>query len=282
MTAMKVIRLPEGGRAALAFPHESADVGPAQRAAMTQASRGNILKNWLAFPQWFRRDPGFQCLMDHYYPVDDETMQLQRRRQDEMVVDTIKSLFGSGALKPGHAAIPTDDEVINAIRALGAHRACVDIAVPFGIPGSTISTTSASRTVAALIGRVGQAVRLWGFDIGFDGTTSTSGPGIVEIQKNTLTTNTGSSTSVTPLLIDFGRPESVQSSGYRGFTNEPTTLTTVETFFIPNYMGSGIVFTPLTKPFILSAGGTPNGGTIRVTQQSGITGNATGTLKGEE
>jgi hypothetical protein len=44
-------------------------------------------------------------------------------------------------------------------------------------------------------------------------------------------------------------------------------------------MGSGIVFTPLTKPFVLTG---TIGGSLRITQQSGITGNATGTLKAEE
>ena len=84
---------------------------------------------------------------------------------------------------------------------------------------------------------------------------------------------------MTPLIIDFARPETVQTAGAKAWTTEPTVIVTTEVFFIPNYMGSGIVFTPLTKPFGLSNN---KGGSMRVTQQSGIVGNATGTLKGEE
>lgn len=287
MSTMKCIRLPEG-RAALAFDHESEDTSVAQKEAAHGASRRHILKEWLSFPQWFRRDQGFQCLMDNYCPVDEETMEMQKRRQNEMVYDTIKQLFGSEGLKhlPSangeHPRIPTDDEIARAIAALSQRRAAVDIFLPFG--GQTLIgiTGNTAKTVAAMQGRTGQSVRMWGFDIGFDGTTSTNGPGIVEIMKNTLASNSGSATSVTPLVIDFGRPETVQSTGLKGFTQEPTVLTTTEVFFIPNYMGSGIVFTPLTKPFILSAGSTNNGGSMRCTGQSGVNGNATGTLKGEE
>jgi hypothetical protein len=49
--------------------------------------------------------------------------------------------------------------------------------------------------------------------------------------------------------------------------------------FVPSYMGSAVVFAPLTKPWGAKGG---NGASMRVTQQSGVSANATGTLKSEE
>ena len=63
MIAMKPVRLPEGGRAALSFAYEG-NWDETRDTAMLGASRANILRNWLSFPQWVRQDQGFQHLMD--------------------------------------------------------------------------------------------------------------------------------------------------------------------------------------------------------------------------
>ncbi len=267
-----------GNRAALQFLHDGGDVDATQERAMFGATRSNILKEWRHFPKFMRQDQGFQCLMDTYCPVDEETLEFKRRERTELALEYLRGVLGNH-FKPGDAA--TDEEIIAALRAIPQHNACVDMALPFGNAGTAVATNSTSRTVAGMQPRANQSVRMWGFDIGFDGTTSTNGPGIVEIVNCTFATNPPSTNSVTslPVIIDFSRPETVQTTGAKAWTVEPTVIVTTEVFFIPNYMGSGIVFTPLTKPFGLTS---TKGGLMRVTQASGITGNATGTLKAEE
>jgi hypothetical protein len=283
---MTPIRLPEGGRAALAFPFDG-DWARTQRSAMFGATRRCILDHWSDFPDWLRKDQGFQCLMDCYYPVDDATFAGQVRRRQEVVREHLKSLLGAAVAEmydracrdPGQPI--TDDEVVSAIRAVPGHNACLDYGVPFGNIGAALSTNSTTRTVVGVKCPAQQATRFWGIDIGFDGTTSTNGPAICELSTTTWATNPPgtNSTSVTPNALDSGRPETIQGTTAKAWTVEPTVLSLVETFFIPSYMGSGIVFTPLTKPFVGKGG---NGASMRVQQQPGVTANSTGCLKAEE
>jgi hypothetical protein len=300
--SMKPIRLPEGGRASLFFPFEG-DWDKTRDEAMYGASRSNILRHWNQLPEYLRKDHGFQFLMDTYFPVADDTMQMQRQRIEDRQRqgDALRNFFGSRSnpvdllARRGlpHASVddvrailgdPEAEAMVEAIKALPQHNACVDFGVPFG-GTSVVSTSTSSRTVAGVKARSNQAVRLWGFDVGFDGTTSTNPPGIVEIQQNTFAANAPgtNSNSVTGQVIDFGRPETVQATAAKAWTTEPTAITTVEVFFIPSYMGSGIVFTPLTKPFVLAGATGPSGGSMRVTQSSGGgSPNVAGTLKCEE
>jgi hypothetical protein len=286
---MQPVRLPHG-RAGLSFPFEG-DWDRSQKAAMYGATRANILAWWSQFPQWLRRDQGFQCLMDCYGPMTEEAVEQKRAIRTELVRDHLRATFGGALARQYENAIDRrfasriagDEEVQAAILSIPNHRAVVDFGTPFG--GNTaLLTNSTSRTVVGTKARSQQAVRLWGFDIGFDGTTSTNGPGICELFQNTFATNAPAtnSTSVTNAVVDFGRPETIQATSAKAWTTEPTVTTLVEEFFIPNYMGSGIVFNPLTKPFVLAGATGPTGGSLRITQQSGITGNATGAFKQEE
>lgn len=281
---MTFVRLPEGGRAALSFPVEGAEPrhwAAAQREAFQQGSRRNILRNWAQLPQWVRRDQGFCRLMDEYHPVDEETLDLQMR--------LFPHLYQTGtqlnpAVPIGHPELRgvdlDEEEVIRALKHIPLHRAVMDFGITFG-GGTAIATNSTTRTVVGAKCAANQAIRVWGIDIGFDGTTSTNGPAIVELDTNTWATNAPgtNSTSVTPNPNDSGRPETIQTSCAKAWTTEPTVLSPVELMFIPSYMGAGVIFTPLTKPFVAKGG---NGASMRVTQQSGVTANATGTEKCEE
>lgn len=155
--------------------------------------------------------------------------------------------------------------------------ACLD----FGVPFSNVATSSTAKSVAGIKTPANQAVRVTGFDIGFDGTNAASGPALVEVCQATFATNAPgtNSTSVTPVALDSGRPETIQSTAAKSWSAEPTVLTVQEAFFIPVYMGSGIIFYPLSKPLVCKGGG---GMVIRITQQSGVTANASGTIKCEE
>lgn len=273
---MTPVRLPEGGRAALSFKYDKS-WEKTQDTAFRQGSRANILRMWGQLPQWVRRDPGFECLMDCYCPVNFEELELRRLVREQQVVEHVRGLLGN---RFDPRAPVSDDEVAAAIRALPDQHAVMDFGINFG-GGTVILTNSTTRTVVGAQCAANQAIRVWGLDIGFDGTTSTVAPGICELDTNTWATNAPgtNSTTVTPKPNDSGRPETIQTTCGKAWTTEPTVLTVVETFFIPNYMGSGIVFAPLTKPFVAKGG---NGLSLRITQASGATANATGTEKCEE
>src|SRR5437867_1463260 len=78
-----------------------------------------------------------------------------------------------------------DDEVIAAIMDVPMHRACLDVGVPF----SAVSNTSTAKTNVGAKSPANQALRVWGINIGFDGTTSTNGPALVEVGTCTFATN---------------------------------------------------------------------------------------------
>ncbi len=273
------------GRAVLSTPFRK-NWDETLRASTQVTTRGFILKHWRDFPDFVRKDQGFQGLMDYYHPTTEEEYAIKRSLHMETVRQHVHDCLGAIAArkldKPLHFMTEREleQEVVDVIRAVPIHRAAVDFQVPFG--GVTaISTTSTAKTIAGVKPRTNQSVYMWGFNIGFDGTTSTNGPAIVELQQNTWATNAPgtNSTSVTGYPIDNGRPETIQSSVGKTWTTEPTVLTLWETFFIPSYMGSGIVFTPLTKPFVMTG---TIGGSMRITQQSGVTANGTGSLKVQE
>jgi len=304
MIDMKPMQLE--GRAVLCFPHDG-DAREPQVAAATQrremdfTSRGNILKHWLDFPLFIRKDESFQCLMDYYHPMTDDEYEVKKAINRELIAQHAKDAFGGRAARLvderlytpqrtvemngqrwTYTACPEldEEEVIRLIKSIPLHRAAVDFNGPFG-GGTAISTTSTAKTVIGVKPRSNQSAYMWGYAVGFDGTTSTNGPAIIELHQNTFATNAPgtNSTSVTVYPIDNGRPETLQSSVGKAWTTEPTVLTLWENFFIPSYMGSGIVFQPLTKPFILTG---TIGGSMRVTQQSGVTANGTGALKCQE
>lgn len=153
-------------------------------------------------------------------------------------------------------------------------------ALDFGVPFAAVACTSTPTTIAGVKNAANQAIRCFGFNIGFDGILLVA-PALIEIGQCTFATNSPgtNSTSVTPKPYDNGRPETIQSSAGKLWTAEPTVITIVEDFLIPVYMGSGIIFVPLSKPLIAKGG---SGIVMRITLPSTVTANATGALKCEE
>lgn len=151
----------------------------------------------------------------------------------------------------------------------------------FGVPFTLVANTSTAKTNVGVKTPAQQAVKALGLKIGFDGTTSTTGPAIVEFGTCTFATNAPgtNSTSVTPGALDSGRPETIQSTAGKNWTTEPTVITITDTFNVQTYMGSGIQFFPLTMNNIAKGG---NGFVVRVTLPSGVSANASGCLLCEE
>jgi hypothetical protein len=169
------------------------------------------------------------------------------------------------------------DEIERAIFSVPSHYAAHFLGVPF----SVVATSSTAKTVVGAQCAAQIPIRVFGYNLGFDGVNSGQGNAICEFCHTTFATNPPgtNSTSVTLANFDDGRPETAQTTGGKNWTTEPTVITVTETAMIPVYMGSAIVFVPLTTPFVAKGG---SGASVRVTQQSGVTGNAGGALKIEE
>jgi len=149
--------------------------------------------------------------------------------------------------------------------------------VAFGVSGKTIAATSTLTTDLGVQCPAQQAVTLDEVDVGFDGTNSANGPGIIDIGHCTFATNPPgtNSTSVTPVKSDSARTETVQSTCGKTWTTQPTVITIWKSFLCPVYMGSALAPLPLLKPMIAKGGG---GIVLSSTLPASVTANLTGTL----
>ena len=151
----------------------------------------------------------------------------------------------------------------------------------FGVPAKTVAATSTLTTDLGIKTPANQAITLDEVDVGFDGTNSAQGPGIIDIDQTTWATNSPgtNSTSVTPVASDSGRPETIQSTAGKTWTVQPTVLTVWKSFLVPTYMGSALAPLPLMKPLVAKGGG---GVSLASTLPSTVTANLTATLLATE
>jgi hypothetical protein len=151
----------------------------------------------------------------------------------------------------------------------------------FGVSGKTIAATSTLTTDLGIQCAAQQAITLDEVDVGFDGTNSANGPGIIDLGQCTYATNAPgtNSTTVTAVASDSGRPETIQSKGGKTWTAQPTVITIWKSFLVPTYMGSAIAPLPLSKPMIAKGGG---GVSLASTLPASVTANLTGTLLATE
>lgn len=115
-------------------------------------------------------------------------------------------------------------------------------------------TTAAARTVAMVKAASNQAIKIRGVRVSFDGPTSTATPVLVEL--GTPSTD-GTMTGRTPLKLDAGRDETVQTGGYHTATVEPTMSATTDvrqSAYVPAYQGLHDFFWPFGAEPIIPGG----------------------------
>jgi hypothetical protein len=274
---MQCTRLPDN-RAGLAFAfNKTWELTNAD--AIAGSTRERILKDWLQFPQWLRQDHGFQCMMDHFVPHRQQVAAALSDILGEKVTPEELPDLNSSSLRFGDGKFAladlTDDEIAAEFRRRQLRMACVDLVVPFA---SIATVASTAKTIVGTKCRSNQSDDWWANTLGFDGTASNVPP-LIEFCQNTWATNAPgtNSTSVTPVITDFGRPETPQSLGGKNWTAEPTVLTVFDNMPLPNNgAGPAILFVPMQHRCILTSA---IGGSIRVTQAAGVSGNATGSMK---
>lgn len=166
-----------------------------------------------------------------------------------------------------------EERCLRAVRDVPAHYANL----AFTVSGKLIAATSTLTTDLGIKNAANQAITVDEIDVGLDGTTSTNGPGIIDMGFCTYATNSPgtNSSSVTLVASDNGRPETIQSTGGKTWTVQPTVIAIWKSFLVPTYMGSAIAPLPMMKPMICKGG---SGISVASTLPAAVTANLTGTV----
>lgn len=134
-------------------------------------------------------------------------------------------------------------------------------------------TAATARTILQAVAPTNQVVKLLGWGVYFDGVLSTAEPVVVELVRQT---NAGTMTSLTPVKVDPGRDETIQTTAQHTATAEPTTTDVVSRVEVHPQAGYEIVL-PFSQEIIIPGGGRLG---LRCTAPAGV--NAVGRFRCEE
>jgi len=104
--------------------------------------------------------------------------------------------------------------------------------------GEVALVAATAQTVIQAKNAANHRFKLTGFQVSFDGVSSTADPVLVELCHVASTGGDGTSSSLTGLKRDSSLPETVQTAGLKTFTAEPTTITVLKRFEVPAFQGS--------------------------------------------
>lgn len=132
-------------------------------------------------------------------------------------------------------------------------------------PGAVFAATAGAKTFLMAIAPAGHGLEIVEFGISMDGVTSSAVPASVDL---VLSTQGAAGTSGSAPVIQQVRGRASSGSAPTGggnYTAEPTTLTVVRTYYVPQLMGSLIVQFPLGRELEIDAsGGTYKGIGLRI------------------
>lgn len=113
--------------------------------------------------------------------------------------------------------------------------------------GYTVETTAdvalsaaTAKTILSVINAANSLIRICELSVSFDGTSGTAEPVTVELCSSTQAT-AGTSTSQTPVQCR-GPTRTVQATGARNYTAEPTVLTVLKRWLVHPQTGLVIQF----------------------------------------
>jgi len=131
--------------------------------------------------------------------------------------------------------------------------------------GDVALAATTAKTVLNVIAGTGAPIRLVEFGVSFDGVTAGNEPVTVEICSSTQAT-AGTSSSATPRQIR-GATRTVQASGARNYTGEPSVLTVLKSFLVHPQGGGLVVQFPLGREMEEAA---TNGIALRLTAPDAV------------
>ena len=130
---------------------------------------------------------------------------------------------------------------------------------------TVFSAATGAKTALNVIAGANQPVTIFEWAVSFDGVTSSAVPATVELCQSTQAT-AGTGAASPPAIVQVGgRTIAAQPTTAHNFTAEPTALTVIEQFFVPQFMGSFVKQYPLgLEPDTDLSGGTVKALAIRV------------------
>lgn len=133
------------------------------------------------------------------------------------------------------------------------------------------SAATGAKTALNVIAGANQAISIVEWGVSFDGVTSSAVPATVELCQSTQA-GAGTSAASAPAIVQVGgRAITAQPTTGHNYTAEPTTLTTIEQFFVPQFMGMLVKQYPLgQEPDTDLSGGTVKALAIRVTTSATV------------
>lgn len=130
---------------------------------------------------------------------------------------------------------------------------------------SAFAATAGAKTVLNVIAGANQAVAIFEWGVSFDGVTSSAVPATVELCQSTQA-GAGTSAASVPAIVQVGgRTITAQPTSGHNYTAEPTTLTVIEQFYVPQFMGVFVKQYPLgLEPDTDLSGGTVKALALRI------------------
>ena len=100
--------------------------------------------------------------------------------------------------------------------------------------GAVALSAATAKTVLCVIAPAQFGIDLKKLRVGFDGSTSTATPTLVELMTSTLATNSTPGTNNTTGTVTqiYGRSITAGFTGFYNSTTEPTVLTAFQTFYL--------------------------------------------------
>lgn len=134
------------------------------------------------------------------------------------------------------------------------------------VAGTPFSIATATKTWVMAIAPAGHGLVLCEATVSFDGVTASAVPATIEVVQSTQAGAGTSGVAVTPTQTR-GRATGGQApTAGSNYTAEPTVLTVVRKFYLPQYMGLCTYQLPLGREIECdSSGGTIKGLGIRIT-----------------
>lgn len=103
---------------------------------------------------------------------------------------------------------------------------------------NTAFTISAVHTVLNVLAGANQPIQIVEWGVSLDGTTSSATPATVELMQSTQATAGTPGASAPAVVQTTGNKNvTVQFTTAHNYTAEPTVLTTIEQFYVPQYNG---------------------------------------------
>jgi hypothetical protein len=136
---------------------------------------------------------------------------------------------------------------------------------------TVFAATAGAKTVLNVIAGANQLISVFEWGISFDGVTGTAVPATVELCQSTQA-GAGTSAASPPAIVQVGgKAYTVQPTTGHNYTVEPTVLTPIEQFFVPQYMGVLIKQYPLgLEPDTDLSGGTVKAMALRVNVSANV------------